>query len=252
MSRRRLIESKLIVTGAANGIGRASALRFAEEGARVLVADRDARGGEETCRLIRDAGGTAFFHETDVSQEGSVRDMVAKAVSVLGGLSGAFNNAGFSESPQAFDETDFSSWHSVLAVDLTGVFLCMKYELAHLKETVGGSIVNTSSVAGLACAPGRVAYTAAKHGVLGLTKHAAREFARHGIRVNAICPGLIDTPGLRESIDDAGFAALAERTAPGRLGQPREVGDVATWLLSEDASYVSGETIVVDHAGLTR
>lgn len=256
MSRQRLAESKLIVTGAANGIGRASALRFAQEGAHVLVADRDARGGEETCRLIRDAGGTAFFHETDVSEEASVRDMVEKAIAALGGLSGAFNNAGFSEAPRGFDETDFSSWQSVLAVDLTGVFLCMKHELAYLKGQTsgkgGGSIVNTSSVAGLVCAPGRVAYTAAKHGVLGLTKHAAREFARFGIRVNAVCPGLIDTPGLRGSIDDAGFAALSERTAPGRLGQPREVGDVAAWLLSEDASYVSGETIVVDYAGLTR
>lgn len=252
LSRLRLADSKLIVTGAANGIGRAAALRFAEEGASILVADRDVRGGEETCRLIREAGGQAFFHETDVSQEASVRDMVAKAVSALGGLTGAFNNAGFSEPPSAFDESDFSTWQAVLAVDLTGVFLCMKHELAFIKQQGRGSIVNTSSVAGLVCAPGRVAYTAAKHGVLGLTKHAAREFARHGLRVNAICPGMIDTPGLRGSIDDAGFAALSERTAPGRLGQAREVGDVAAWLLSEDASYVSGETIVVDHAGLTR
>jgi len=256
LSRQRLAESKLIVTGAGNGIGRASALRFAQEGARVLVADRDARGGEETCRLIRDAGGIAFFHETDVSEEAAVREMVEKATSVLGGLSGAFNNAGISEPPKSFDETDFSTWQSILAVDLTGVFLCLKHELACLKDGTrragGGSIVNTSSVAGLVCAPGRVAYTAAKHGVLGLTKHAAREFARHGIRVNAICPGLIETPGLRGSIDEAGFAALAERTTPGRLGQPREVADVATWLLSDESSYVSGETIVVDHAGLTR
>ncbi len=252
MSRQRLAEHKLIVTGAANGIGRAAAFCFAQEGAHVLVADRDRSGGEETCRLIRDAGGTGFFHETDVSQEVSVRDMVAKAISVLGGLTGAFNNAGFAESSKDFDETDFSTWQAVLAVDLTGVFLCMKHELAYLKGHGGGSIVNTSSVAGLVCAPGRVAYTAAKHGVLGLTKHAAREFARHAIRVNAICPGMIDTPGLRSSTDAAGFDALSQRTAPGRLGQPREVSDVAAWLLSEDASYVSGETIVVDFAGLTR
>jgi NAD(P)-dependent dehydrogenase (short-subunit alcohol dehydrogenase family) len=242
----------LIVTGAANGIGRAAAICFAQEGARVLIADRDVHGGEQTCHLSRDAGGEAFFHETDVSQEASVREMVEKAISVLGGLTGAFNNAGFSEPPQSFDETAFATWQSVLAVDLGGVFLCMKHELAYLKQSGGGSIVNTSSVAGLSCAPGRVAYTAAKHGVLGLTKLAAREFARHGIRVNAICPGMIDTPGLRASIDTAGFATLSERTAPGRLGEPREVGDVATWLLSEQASYVSGETIVVDFAGLTR
>lgn len=251
MTRRRLADQKLIVTGAANGIGRSAALRFAEEGAAVLVADRDVRGGDETCRLIRDAGGRAFFHETNVAEEASVRDMVAKAIADLGGLTGAFNNAGFSEPPAAFDESDFGTWQAVLAVDLTGVFLCMKHELAHMKVH-GGSIVNTSSVAGLVCAPGRVAYSAAKHGVLGLTKHAAREFARHGVRVNAIAPGMIDTPGLRGSIDEAGFRALSERTAPGRLGTAREIGDVAAWLLSSEASYVSGETIVVDHAGLTR
>ncbi|MEZ4333705.1 MAG: SDR family NAD(P)-dependent oxidoreductase [Myxococcota bacterium] len=252
MSGGRLGEARLIVTGGSGGIGRAAAIRFAQEGARVLVADRDVRGGEETCERIREAGGAAWFHETEVSQEASVRDMVGQAVARLGGLTGAFNNAGYAEPTAAFDETDFASWQAVLAVDLSGVFLCMKHEIAHLRRSGGGSIVNTSSVAGLVCAPGRVAYTAAKHGVLGLTKHAAREFARDGIRVNAICPGLIDTAGLRGSLDAAGFAALAERTAPGRVGQPREVADVAAWLLSADSSYVSGESIVVDHAGLTR
>jgi len=252
MSRQRLSDSSLIVTGAAGGIGRAAALRFAHEGANILVADRDVDGARETCDQILATGARAVFHEVDVSNEQSVEDMVAAAVDSFGSLSGAFNNAGFSESPSSLEDTDLSTWSSVLATDLTGVFLCTKHEIGHLRRSGGGAIVNTSSVAGLACAPGRVAYTAAKHGVLGITKYAARECAKDGIRVNAICPGLIDTPGLRGSMDDAAFASLAANTIPGRIADPSEVGDVATWLLSDESSYVSGESIVVDYAGLIR
>lgn len=252
MSKERLAGLSLIVTGGASGIGRAAALQFASEGARVLVADCDVEGGGETCSSILEAGGTAVFQPVEVTDEASVAGMVAAAVEAFGGLSGAFNNAGISESPSAFEDTDLASWNHVLAIDLTGVFLCMKHEIAYLKQNGGGAIVNTSSVAGLTAAPGRVAYTAAKHAILGITKYAAREHARNGIRANAICPGLIDTPGLRGSMDDAAFASLAERTVPGRVAQPSEIGDVAAWLLSNESSYVSGETIVVDYGGLTR
>ena len=252
MSSQRLSESNLIVTGGAGGIGRAAALRFAGEGARVLVADRDADGGQETCEQISRAGGKAAFQQVDVTEEESVRAMVAAAVEAFGSLSGAFNNAGVSEAPNSLEDTDLSTWNAILGIDLTGVFLCMKHEVEALRQNGSGAIVNMSSVAGLAWAPGRIAYTAAKHGVLGITKYAAREWASDGIRVNAICPGLIDTPGLRSSMDEAAFEKLAANTAPGRIAQPSEVGDVAAWLLSDESSYVSGETIVVDYAGITR
>jgi len=252
MSHDRLAGMSLIVTGGASGIGRAAALQFATEGASVLVADRDVDGGKQTCDEILTSGGHAVFHRVDVTDEASVEAMVAASIDSFGRLSGAFNNAGVSEPTSAFEDTDLASWNDVLAIDLTGVFLCMKHEIAALKQTGGGAIVNTSSVAGLTAAPGRVAYTAAKHAILGITKYAAREHARNGIRANAICPGLIDTPGLRASMDEASFASLAERTVPGRIAQPSEIGDVAAWLLSSESSYVSGETIVVDYGGITR
>ncbi len=249
---RRLEQSVIIVTGGASGIGGAAAQRLAREGARVVVADRDQAAGEEIVDRIRSEGGEAHFHAVDVSDEASVEKLIQATVARFGGLAGAFNNAGVAESPIPFDETDLASWQSVLAIDLTGVFLCMKHEIAYMKRHGGGAIVNTSSVAGLAHAPGRTAYTAAKHGVLGLTKQAAREFARDAIRVNAICPGLVDTPALRGSLDAAAFETLADTTAPGRIATPAEVGAVAAFLLSKDASYVSGETVVVDSGGITR
>ena len=248
----RLEGASLIVTGGGSGIGRASALRFADEGARVLVADLDETAAERTCNEIREAGGEALGHQVDVADEASVEAMVGGALSAFGSISGAFNNAGFSEQQVAFEDTGLESWNHVLQVDLTGVFLCMKHEVGPLRRNGGGAIVNTSSVAGVASAPGRVAYTAAKHGVVGITKLAAREWAQDGIRVNVICPGLIDTPALRASMDDAAFEKLARTTTPGRIAQPSEVGDVASWLLSNESSYVSGETIVVDYAGITR
>jgi 2,5-dichloro-2,5-cyclohexadiene-1,4-diol dehydrogenase 1 len=249
----QLDSKRILVTGGGSGIGRASALCFGSEGAEVVVADIDRTSAEETCNLLERAGAPrAFAQRVDVCDEGSVEALVAFCLAHLSGLDGAFNNAGISEAPTAFHDTPLETWQRVCGVDLTGVFLCMKHELRHMRGHGGGSIVNVSSVAGHAGAPGRTSYSAAKHGVLGLTKQAAREYARDGIRVNAVSPGLVDTPGLRDSIDAAGFAELAERTRPGRLARPEEVAAVATWLLSERSSYVSGETVVVDHGSLTR
>ncbi len=252
MADRRLMGRSIIVTGGSSGIGRASARLFAAEGALVVVADLDELGGKETCAAITSAGGEAVFARVDVTQEDSVAAMVELAVNTFGGLHGAFNNAGVAEAPARFEDTALETWHRILAIDLTGVFLCMKHELRHMAKNGGGAIVNTSSVAGHSGAPGRVGYSAAKHGVLGLTKLAAREYARRGVRVNAVSPGLIDTPALRGSLDAAGFDALAERTAPGRIARPEEVAQVAAWLLSDGATYVSGETVVVDHGALAR
>ena len=232
-----------LVTGAGSGIGRASASTFAREGAKVVVADIVSEGAEETVRLIEASGGEATFIKTDVSVGADAAALVEHAVGTYGRLDYAHNNAGVLGTAKATHEIDESDWDRLLAINLKGVWLCMKYEVPHMLEH-GGAIVNTSSAAGLVGMQALTAYTASKHGVAGLTKTAALEYARAGIRVNAVCPGFIDTP-LVKDVAGGDFGRLLPI---GRLGTPEEVAEAVVWLCSDAASYITGHTMLVDGA----
>lgn len=249
----------MVVTGGASGIGRAASELFAAEGARVMVADRDAAGAEETAARVVAAGGEAVAHEVDVTGEDQVRAMVAAAVDRWGRLDAALNNAGIGDDARAFTDLSLGDWDRMIAVNLTSVFLCMKHELAQMVSQVGGgqaagAIVNTASGAGVVAAPGLPHYTAAKHGVVGLTKAAAQEYNGRGIRVNAVLPGVIDTPMTRGWFESSpGVADLVLGAIPGgRMGEAAQVAEAAVWLCSDRAGWVSGESMVVDGGGLCR
>jgi NAD(P)-dependent dehydrogenase (short-subunit alcohol dehydrogenase family) len=237
-----------LVTGAGSGIGQAAALAFAHAGARVVVADIDADGGQATVHRIAELGGEAICIPADVAQEDDVARLIAETVARYGRLDCALNNAGISSGGGLTHELSEEMWSRVLAVNLTGVWLCLKYEIAQmLRQDGGGAIVNVASVAGLVGGT-TAAYVASKHGVVGLTKQAALEYAPHGIRINAVCPGVIQTPMV-----DRVFAArpgLAERWLAaepiGRLGTPEEVAAAVVWLCSEAASFVIGVALPVD------
>jgi NAD(P)-dependent dehydrogenase (short-subunit alcohol dehydrogenase family) len=239
-----------LVTGGGSGIGRAASLLFAREGTKVVVADVDADHAEETVKLVAGEGGDATACSVDVRDDESVAAMVTRAVDTYGRLDCAFNNAGISPVAKPFVEHTLAEWQRVIDVNLTGVFLCMQPELRHMVEQGGGAIVNTSSGAGVVAAPGQPQYTAAKHGVLGLTKQAAQEYARAGIRVNAILPGMTDTPMRREYLEE--HAAMTRMLPFGRLATPEEVAGAAVWLCSDAAAYVSGASLVVDGATICR
>jgi NAD(P)-dependent dehydrogenase (short-subunit alcohol dehydrogenase family) len=240
-----------LVTGAGSGIGRAAALLFANEGASVVAADIHRAAAEETARLIAESGGTAIACEVDVSDPASVGAMVTAAVDAFGQLDWAFNNAGISPTPKPLTEHTPAEWQRVIDVNLSGVFYCLQQELRQMVEQgTGGAIVNTSSGAGVVAAPGQPQYTAAKHGVLGLTKQAAQEYVRNGIRVNAILPGMTDTPPMREYLE--GNEGMLRMLPGGRLATPEEVARTAVWLCTDAASYVSGVSLVVDGGLLCR
>ena len=237
-----------LVTGAAGGIGRASARAFAKRGAKVLVCDVDVAGGEETVRLIRGEGGTADFMKCDVSDEAAVIAMVAAVQEKFGRLDFAHNNAGIIGSPGLLGEYERADWDRVISVNLTSVFLCMRYELQVMVEGGGGVIVNTSSSAGIAGQPQMPAYIASKHGVAGLTRSAALDYASKGIRVNALCPGAIRTPMMTDSVNRGLITeeAASATTPIGRLAEPEEVAEAAVWLCSPASSYINGVLLPVD------
>jgi NAD(P)-dependent dehydrogenase (short-subunit alcohol dehydrogenase family) len=237
-----------LVTGASSGIGRATALAFAREGAKVVVADVTVEGGEETVAQVKKAGGEAIFVKTDVSKTVEVEALVAKAVATYGRLDCAHNNAGIAGNAKTIVDDTEDNWDRILAINLKGVWLCMKYEIAHMLKQGGGAIVNTASGAGLIGVRRGGAYVASKHGVVGLTKTAALEYAKAGIRVNCVCPGPIDTPML-QGIGGRNQMVIERMVAAqpgGRLGQPAEIAEAAVWLCSDAASFITGLPMPVD------
>jgi NAD(P)-dependent dehydrogenase (short-subunit alcohol dehydrogenase family) len=232
-----------LVTGASSGIGRASALTFAREGARVVVADIDVNGGEQTVQAIKERGGDAIFVKTDVSKAAEVEALINKAVANYGRLDFAFNNAGIEYLGGGTAECTEKDWDSVINTNLKGVWLCMKYEIPQMVKGGGGAIVNTSSVLGLVNFPDNAPYTISKLGVIALTKCAALEYAEAGIRINAVCPGAIQTPLLERVSATGRTLALGPMQ---RVGTPEEVAEAVIWLCSDAASFVTGHAMPVD------
>jgi len=239
-----------LITGAGSGIGRATALAFAKEGAKVVVADIVVAGGEETVRMIKGAGGEAIFVKTDVTRAAEVEALVKKTVETYGRLDCAFNNAGIEGEMAPTADCTEENWDRVVNIDLKGVWLCMKYEIPQMLQQRGGAIVNTASVAGLVGFQGIPAYVASKHGVNGLTKTAALEYAKSGIRVNSVCPGVIHTPMIERffSTNPQVSEAMSALEPVGRLGKPEEIGEAVLWLCSDAASFVTGLPMAVDGA----
>ena len=239
-----------LVTGGGSGIGRATSLAYAREGARVVVADVNVEGGEETVLRIKEAGGDAILVHADVSKPEDTQAMVARAVEAFGSLDCAFNNAGISGGRDRRLTADYleDDWDRVIGINLKGVWLCMKAEIPQMLKQGGGAIVNTASIMGLVSTSGSAAYTAAKHGVVGLTKAAALEYAKSGVRVNAVCPGYIHTPMVQDRLDtvDGYEDQLKSRHPVGRLGEPEEIAEAVLWLSSDAASFVTGHNMPVD------
>src|SRR5438552_5924079 len=237
------------ITGAGSGIGRATALAFARAGASVAVADVSEKGNQETARLIEQQGGHALVVKCNVTQTDDVKAALDKTVAAFGRLDFAFNNAGIEpRKPAPTADYDEEEWNRIIDVDLRGVFLCMKHEIPLILKQGGGAIVNTSSGAGIIGIKGSPAYTAAKHGVIGLTRAAALDYASSNIRINAVCPGIIDTPMMDRFSGGTteGRQAVIAQEPIGRMGRPEEIAATVLWLCSDAASFVVGSAIVVD------
>jgi len=236
------------LTGAASGIGRAAALTFAREGVTTVVADIDQHGNQETARMIEDLGGQALAVHCDVTRGEDVQAALNQTIEVFGHLDYAFNNAGAEQQPKPTADITEEEWDRIITINLRGVFLCMKYEIPLMLQHGGGSIVNTSSGAGIKVFGRGAAYAAAKHGVVGLTKDAALDYAATGIRINAICPGIIDTEMMDRFTGDTaeGRDRVIAQEPIGRMGKPDEIAAAVLWLCSDAASFVTGHALVAD------
>lgn len=248
----RLAGKVALVTGGGGGIGRATALRFAKEGARVTVTDIDSLGGEETVSLIKENGGEAIFIKTDVKDAKQVSEAVNAAVSTFGELNILFNNAGIANSEVKSVDLTEEEWDQVIDINLKGVFLGIKYAVPELIKSGGGVIINTSSLLGLKGKKYQAAYNASKAGVVLLTQNAALEYGKNNIRVNAIAPGVIDTNIIESwKQDERKWPIISRANALGRIGNPDEVANAVLFLASDEASFVTGATLSVDGGGLT-
>ncbi len=246
-SSRRFENKVALVTGAGAGIGQATAIEFAREGARVVVADWNEAAGNATVAVIRERAGDAFYVKADVSREEDVKAMVAATLSHYGALHAAFNNAGVDVHGPLVTELDEATWDRVIDINLKGVFFCLKHEIPAMLAAGGGAIVNSASVGGVVAAPRLAAYIAAKHGVVGLTRVAALEYASQGIRVNAVCPGATKSAMLDKWLETPGAADAIRAQHPiGRWAEPEEIARTVLFLCSEDSSFIVGTPLIVD------
>jgi NAD(P)-dependent dehydrogenase (short-subunit alcohol dehydrogenase family) len=243
-----LKDKVVIITGASSGIGHATALAFAKEGAKVVIADVLTDAGVQTARDVEKLGAQALFVKCDVSKDSDVKNLMKRTIETFGRIDCAFNNAGIEGSQNKTADCTEENWNQVIDINLKGVWLCMKYEIPQMLKQGGGAIVNCSSIAGLIGFPGIPAYVASKHGVIGLTKTAALEYAKTGIRINAICPGVIQTPMIDRFVHGEAQIRrqLVEGEPVGRVGTPEEIADAALWLCSGQSSFVTGHSLVVD------
>jgi NAD(P)-dependent dehydrogenase (short-subunit alcohol dehydrogenase family) len=248
----RLKDKVALITGGGSGIGRATSLLFAREGAKVVVADYATEGGEETVRLITAAGGTAMFVQADVSRSADVQRMIATTVQAYGRIDILFNNAGIEGPSAKIVNYPEEEWERVLAIDLTAVYLGMKYAIPEMLKQGGGVIISTASVAGMVGFPGSGAYGAAKAGVIQLTRTVALEYASKNIRVNCICPGVIRTPMAQRVMGDRPEEAVVRMEPIGRLGTPEDIAHAALFLASDESSFATGAPFIIDGGYVAR
>jgi NAD(P)-dependent dehydrogenase (short-subunit alcohol dehydrogenase family) len=242
-----------LVTGAASGIGESTALLYAKHGAKVVVSDVDDQGGQETVDRIKEAGSEAIYVHADVSKPEDCRNMIEKTIAEFGRLDFACNNAGIGGEQNPVGQLSIEGWDRTVAIDLSGVFYCMRYEIEAMDKNGGGAIVNMASILGQVGFAGAAAYVAAKHGVVGLTRTAALEYSKQGIRVNAVAPAFIQTPMIEAATADTNVEqALIEAHPIGRLGKPEEIAELVIWLSSDKASFITGSYVEADGGYLAR